>query len=262
MKRHPAGRIIGSAILLGIVGFLIWNTTRPGKVPATPRISSQGELAESIAGQKAEERDAHLVRQLIEEDLGERRFKFATVIEASSGQHVLPFDEGNSLHGELSERLNLELKKIASRLSQQDSPVREERRINEASRHFEDALIEAFAGDADWEAGIPPTRDGRSQRSGYPDIKLVHKPTGSVFYLDPKLVEAGSWDSSSRSFYFEPKKESLKINDDAVHLLIGIGHNGQTGAWQFPEWKIVDLSKLELRLKPEFQASNADLYPQ
>jgi len=41
---------------------------------------------------------------------------------------------------------------------------------------------------------------------------------------------------------------------------VGISHDGKNGAWTFGEWKIIDLSTLTVRLKAEFQASNADLY--
>jgi hypothetical protein len=55
-------------------------------------------------------------------------------------------------------------------------------------------------------------------------------------------------------------KQTLKITDDAVHLLAGIEHDGKDGQWTFTGWRLVDLSKLRVRLKAEFQASNADLY--
>jgi hypothetical protein len=73
-------------------------------------------------------------------------------------------------------------------------------------------------------------------------------------------VEDSAWDSTLRTFYFEPKVQTLKITDDAVHLLAGIGHDGHDGAWKFTGFKLVDLSKLHVRLKAEFQASNADVY--
>ena len=80
-------------------------------------------------------------------------------------------------------------------------------------------------------------------------------------YLDPKLVEAKSLDSTLRTFYYELKHETLKINDDAIHLLCGIEHDGNEGAWTFTRFHLIDLSKLRVRLKAEFQASNADIYP-
>ena len=141
-----------------------------------------------------------------------------------------------------------------------DSPVKSLRRINEASRWFEDALLERLDATEQFSAKIPITAAGTSQRSGYPDIRVVHTASGRVFYLDPKLYEATSENSSLRSFYFTPKLKTNKVLEDACHLLLGIAHDGNDGDWRFISWKLVDLSKLTVRLKPEFQASNRDLY--
>ena len=145
-------------------------------------------------------------------------------------------------------------------LNTADSPVRKLRRINEASRFFEKGLLARLNAMPGLACDIPPTRGGTHQRSGYPDLRLTDGKSGTLFYLDPKLVEQGSVDSTLRTFYFEPKDETLKITGDAVHLLIGIEHDGKDGEWTFGGWRIVDLSKLKVRLKAEFQASNADLY--
>jgi len=139
--------------------------------------------------------------------------------------------------------------------------VRALRRINEASRFFEDGLRERLNATPGLSCGVPRTRAGTAQRSGYPDLRIVDSATGAVFYLDPKLVDRNAWKSTLRTFYFAPKSKTLKITDDAVHLLLGIEHDGQSGQWTFGPWKLVDLSTLDVRLKAEFQASNADLYP-
>ncbi|BCX46392.1 hypothetical protein HAHE_03000 [Haloferula helveola] len=260
-KPHPLVRAAALLVLLGFAGVFIWNLTRPAKRPSSPRIEELNSIAEASAEIKAERRDAALVRQLIEEDLGERRFRFPTVIHASSGCHVLRLDPERPSHKRILDALGEALGKITEELARPGSAALEERRINEVSRHFEDALkaeLDAVDGLA---CTIPPNRDGEEQRSGYPDLQVTDEQSGEVFYLDPKLVENTSWDSSFRSFYFEPKDRSLKITKDAVHLLVGIGHNGEDGRWVFGPWKIVDLSSLALRLKPEFQASNRDLYP-
>ena len=107
---------------------------------------------------------------------------------------------------------------------------------------------------------IPKTKEGHEQRSGYPDLKITDLASGEIFYLDPKLMERGSEKSSFRTFYFEPKDGTLKITEDATHLLVGIEHDGKAGEWTFLGWRLVDLSQLKVRLKAEFQAANRDLY--
>ena len=73
-------------------------------------------------------------------------------------------------------------------------------------------------------------------------------------------MERGSAESSLRTFYFEPKDNTLKITEDATHLLLGIEHDGKDGKWEFLGYQLVDLSGLKVRLKAEFQASNRELY--
>jgi hypothetical protein len=107
---------------------------------------------------------------------------------------------------------------------------------------------------------VPLTQDGTKLAAGYPDRRLLHLPSGRVCYLDPKLVEAGSLDSSLRTFYFTPRTTTSKIREDAHHLLIGITHDGKDGDWTFLSWKLVDLYGFKVRLKAEYQAGNRDLY--
>ena len=76
---------------------------------------------------------------------------------------------------------------------------------------------------------FPKTADGKVQRSGYPDLRLVDQASERVFYLDPKLYAAGSRESSFRTFYFEPKIATNKVRDDAVHLIVGFEHEPRAG---------------------------------
>jgi len=216
-------------------------------------------LAGPATAEEAADADALLVRSLLAENLSSRRFSFATVAEANSGKRVLPLDDSPA-HRRVVAAIENAIAATISDLNRPDSPLRGIRRINEASRFFEDALQQRLDATPGLACDVPLTRDGKKQRSGYPDLKVTDLASGLVFYLDPKLVEQNSSASTFRTFYFEPKNETLKITRDAVHLLIGIEHDGVVGEWRFGGWRLVDLSKLSVRLKAEFQASNADLY--
>ncbi len=203
--------------------------------------------------------DAALVRSLLAENLSDRTFSFATVAEACSGKKVLPLDDSPA-HQRVTAALARALTATLAELNQPDSPVRKLRRINEASKFFEDAIHKHLTSIPGLKCDVPPTRAGGHQRAGYPDLRIADLESKLIFYLDPKLVEQGSTESTFRSFYFEPKIETLKITDDAVHLLVGIEHDGKEPLWTFTGWRLVDLSKLRVRLKAEFQATNAGLY--
>lgn len=205
--------------------------------------------------------DAALIKQLLAEKLDDRTFAFADVVHASTGKSVIALDATNPAHQRITTAVRQALDQTLIELSRPNSPVRQLRRINEASKFFEDLLLEKINRAPGLRCEIPPTKSGAAQRSGYPDLKIVDTATGAVAYLDPKLVEASSQQSTLRTFYYEPKDTTVKINDDAVHLLCGILHDGKEGQWTFQSYHLVDLSRLRVRLKAEFQASNADLYP-
>ena len=211
------------------------------------------------APQEKTDADVQLVRSLLGEHLSDRTFAFATIAEACSGKKVLPLTDAPA-HKRVTAAIHQALKETLAELNVPDSPVRKLRRINEASKFFEDGIHAHLNKMPGIKCEIPPTRDGEHQRSGYPDLKITDLESQQVFYLDPKLVEQGSAESTFRTFYFEPKNETLKINDDAVHLLVGIEHDGKERLWTFTGWRLIDLSSLRVRLKAEFQASNADLY--
>jgi hypothetical protein len=204
--------------------------------------------------------DDALIRLLLEEKLEQRTFAFSDVVRASSGKNVITLDPTNVAHHRITTAVEAALQKALPLLSQADSPVRKLRRINEASRYFEDALMATINATSGLRCESPPTRTGATQRSGYPDLRITDIATGTIAYLDPKLLEGTSLHSTLRTFYYEPKHETLKINDNAIHLLCGIEHDGKESSWTFTRFHLIDLSTLRVRLKAEFQASNADLY--
>ena len=153
------------------------------------------------------------------------------------------------------------------RLNAPDSSIHNIDRINEVSSHFEDTLRQLLNATPGLQCDFPLTADGKLQRSGYPDLRITALENKRVFYLDPKLYAAGSRDSSFRTFYFEPKKSTNKVRDDAVHFVVGFEHvpretasGSPNAAWKFTRWDLVDLSRFTVKLKAEFQGSNRDMY--
>jgi hypothetical protein len=195
---------------------------------------------------------------LLQEDRDLRGIDFSEVLAATTGKKIIPVDPATDKPW--LEKLAVILKQTLANLNDPSHPIHSAGRINEASRFIEDELLAACSSIEDWSCGIPKTSSGEEQRSGYPDLRLVLED-GSVVYLDPKLHAADSRESSLRTFYYEPKTTTGKVHDHARHLLIGVQHNeGQGGQLRFEGWEIVDVSKIKVRLKAEFQASNKDMY--
>ena len=183
---------------------------------------------------------------------------FSEVLAVTSGKKIIPVNSAGDKPW--LDKLSAILDRTLAKLNDPAHPIHAAGRINEASRFIEDELMTQCAAEKGWACGIPKTSTGEEQRSGYPDLRLVLED-GSIVYLDPKLHAADSRESSLRTFYYEPKTTTGKVHDDARHLLIGVSHNqGQGGQLQFEGWELVDVSKIKVRLKAEFQASNRDLY--
>jgi hypothetical protein len=188
---------------------------------------------------------------------------FADVVFAATGHRVVPLDAAGATGAAVVTAVSEAAAAVARAMNEAGAPVRGLRRINEASRHFEDALARQLDAHPDFACAAAADAGGRPQRPGYPDLKLVHLPTGTVAYLDPKLFESATRESTLRTFYYEPPTGtggSNKITTDAHHLVVGFEHDGRDGAWTFTSWHVVDLSGLAVRLKAEFQADNRGLY--
>lgn len=204
-----------------------------------------------------------LIKLLLAQDLGTRKFPFPEVVVAATGKKVLPLSKHNSAHTLILKEIHAAANATLKELNGTDSPVRKLRRINEASRYFEDGIHTRLNTLENFSCEIPKNSKGNEQRSGYPDLLITHTAadgTKTRAYLDPKLFEEKSRASSLRTFYYEPRTHTNKIQHDAIHLLIGISHDGKNQAWTFTGWEICDLSHFHVRLKAEFQASNKDLY--
>lgn len=206
---------------------------------------------------------AELIKLLIAQDLGTRKFPFPDVIHAATGKKVQPLSKENPVQAMVLKQINQAADATLEELNAVDSPVRKLRRINEASRYFEDGIHKRLNAMENIRCEIPKNAKGNEQRSGYPDLLITHTAadgTKTRIYLDPKLFEEKSRSSSLRTFYYEPRTHTNKVQYDAIHLLIGISHDGKNQAWTFTGWQICDLTHFHVRLKAEFQASNKDLY--
>ena len=220
-------------------------------------------LGNSVMGPiKAKEPVDQLIPWLLDEDRQLRGIAFSEVIFDATGKRVLPIDPKNEIDERVIKQIAVACDETMRRLNAPDSPVQDVGRINEMSSHFEQTLRDLLNATPGLSCDFPRTADGKVQRSGYPDLRIIDSLSKRVFYLDPKLYAAGSRDSSFRTFYFEPKKATNKVRDDAVHLVVGFEHEprGKNGSWKFTRWDLVDLAQFRVKLKAEFQGSNRDLY--
>ena len=214
-----------------------------------------------------------LIPWLLDEDQQLRGVPFSEVILDATGKKVFRFEANDPVDQRVAKAIGAASNETMKRLNAPGSAIQNVDRINEVSSRFEDNLRELLNATPGLRCDFPLTNEGKVQRSGYPDLRIVDLESKRVFYLDPKLYAAGSRDSSFRTFYFEPKKATNKVRDDAVHFIIGFQHESRnvtahmateghdySQTWRFTRWDLVDLSRFKVKLKAEFQGSNRDIY--
>src|SRR5438477_8256986 len=208
-----------------------------------------------------------LIPWLLDEDQQLRGVALSEIIFDTTGRKVLSFEANNAVDQRVAKAISAACDETMKRLNAPDSAIQNIDRINEVSIHFEDTLRELLGATPGLKCDFPLTAEGKLQRSGYPDLRITDLESKRVFYLDPKLYASGSRDSSFRTFYFEPKKTTNKVRDDAGHFVVGLEHAPRETAsgspkatWNFTRWDLVDLSRFTVKLKVEFQGSNRDMY--
>jgi hypothetical protein len=220
-----------------------------------------GQEASKTLQESAKGPAESLIPWLLQEQHELRGIPFSEVIFDATGKKVRPVDRQNPEDAQVINAISAASAEVIKRLNAPDSAIQGIPRINEASSHVEDALQELLNLTSGITCDFPRTAEDRQQRSGYPDLRIVNKRSGRVFYLDPKLYAVGTRDSSFRTFYFEPKIGTNKVRDDAVHFVVGFEHEARKdGRWNFTRWDLVDLSNFRVKLKAEFQGSNRDMY--
>lgn len=95
---------------------------------------------------------------------------------------------------------------------------------------------------------------------GYPDVKIV-ETYGRVIFVDIKATTRPDV-GSPRDFYYSSKEKTIeKIDADAIHLLLGfIIKEVKPENFKSIGWKLIDLSKINVSIKVEFNTDNLEIY--
>lgn len=195
------------------------------------------------------------IRRLIK---GAQNVLFRDVVKSSSGFSIIKAD-GVYLEAikKIKESLLKDLKSISQSVEKNFQG-----RSNELSNYLEGVLrihinnkLKGFL------ASTPTTQKGK-QSAGYPDL-IVKFDEGKYVYIEVKIYQKKTSDSSLRTFYFKPSEQN-KITGSYPHILIGFEVESLGGENKSPfrinSVKIMDLYTLKVNLKPEFNANNPMIY--
>ena len=183
---------------------------------------------------------------------------FPVLVKVISGHRILSFDENNQKNVALLETL----KSVCNQaMREAHEKGMYKNRANEAGNKIEDFVKKALSKNG-FTANTPQTSKGKKQPAGYPDI-LIERPNGEKIYLECKTYNIKSINSTLRTFYIQAS-ENTKIMHDAMHLMVSfeIETAQRNGSDVFVpvNWKLYSLENLRLQRKPEFNASNRDMY--
>lgn len=190
-----------------------------------------------------------LVRLVLTYPVKLGRLDFPIVVKESTGFDVIPInmndDYDKSFISNISKKLISSLKMI------QKTGVRfEGSRINEIGRQLEPYFVR--------DLHTPPFTVTQLASTGYPDTEILFD--GRPIYMELKTSGIAAEKSSYRYFYYTT---GSKIKKSARHILVTIlVEPTGNSVWNVKKFLISDLSKLKVRLKPEFNASRTDLMEQ
>jgi hypothetical protein len=192
------------------------------------------------------ENERELVKEILTYAQRLGSIDFSIVVKETTGYDVIPFD----LTKELDKKLisNLSNKLIASLKMIKKSGVRfTGNRINEIGRQIEPYFVRDLS--------TSPFVVTRLGKSGYPDTEIVFN--GETIYMEFKTSGIVSESSRCRYFYYT---RGGKIKKTARHLLVTtVVTPDKDRVWNVSRFIISDLSRLKVKLKPEFNASKMDL---
>jgi len=181
------------------------------------------------------------------------------VIESLTNHKIIPFNpneiEDKSLLSDLINIANFAVLKINKKGISKSRP-------NEVGNAIESFVKESLMHYG-YDAYTPNTKDGSKKASGYPDIEFIDKYE-RINYLECKTYNEETIDSTLRSFYLSPSKNS-KITKDAHHFIISFeiynsSSIGKSNIYKCNNWKILSIDKLLVNIKYEFNSNNPRLY--
>ena len=181
------------------------------------------------------------------------RLPFPVVMEAMTGREIFPMTQGANDSALLSALADA---CTATTAESAESPYRANR-PNDVSVQVEEKL-QAHLERVGVSVEMPRAASGRGG-GGYPDRLLWH--AGEPTYLEVKVSrEENIGKGSARNFFYQPTGNP-KIRHSARHLLAGFAIRERSEKlWVLTGWKIADLFHLRVKLKPEYNADNLEIY--
>jgi hypothetical protein len=188
-----------------------------------------------------------------------RDIPFRLVINALSGTSVIAIDRSSPKDKELIASLS-KVAETAGKAVNQIGITRT--RANEVGNDIEE-FVKTALNTAGFTASVPHTKSGKLKTTGYPDVEFKDK-TGRTVYIECKTYNNDNIATTFRSFYLSPS-DDFKVTKDGLHIglsyqVVVTGKQGADNIYKVRHWMLIDLEKLEVDVKYEFNSDNKRLY--
>lgn len=178
------------------------------------------------------------------------------VLESISEHKVISFDKTNLRHKELLTKLS-KAAQIACEKINKAGGIKSAR-VNEVGNKVELPIKNALREIGFTDADTPVNNKGLKQSTGYPDLGF--KFEDFYVYVECKTYNRNNIGTTQRSFYLSPT-EGFKVTKDAIHIVVSLEiEQISAGVFIAKAWKIVQIEKITVDVKREFNSDNKRMY--
>ena len=187
------------------------------------------------------------------------KLPFNLVIEGLSKYSVILFDKDNKYDKKNLETLIKTANNVLIEVNKNGILRPPPNEIGNDIEDFVKKSLEKFG----YKANTPATLSGKKKSMGYPDIEFIDE-FNQHNYLECKTYNARNINTTQRSFFISPSA-NFKVTKNAHHFGVSFEMFVEKTIknkrlYKVSNWKILDLGKLKLDIKYEFNANNKTLY--
>lgn len=193
---------------------------------------------------------------------------FYTVVESAVGRKIIPYDRDDpgdqQLVKEIGEVADALVAKYRTNGITESVYKQVMHRAPKNFRNNEAAVVVESEVEPTFKSLLPRldciSRFEHLPGQGYPDTRITTKYEKTT-YVEIKATTRPN-EGSPRDFYFTPLESARgKIRESGHHFLLGfVMREDSPKSFITTGWKLVDLYRIRVSMKPEFNCDNLELY--
>jgi hypothetical protein len=193
---------------------------------------------------------------------------FYTVVESAVGRKIVPYDGDNAGDQQLVKEIGQVADALVAKHRTNGITELVYKQVMHRSpknfRNNEAAVVVESEVEPTFKSLLPSldciNKFEHLPGQGYPDTRITTKDDKTT-YVEIKATTRPN-EGSPRDFYFTPLKSARgKIRASGHHFLLGfILREDSSKSFITTGWKLIDLYRIRVSMKPEFNCNNLELY--